>query len=231
MHPQLPLPIAHPSKPSLNNFFRGDNGLIVDIVAELVSSDKTRQVYLWGPAQCGKTHLLIAAHQQWLEAGRRSFYASLANTTLTSKLLESLDGYDLIALDDVDSVAKQPSWEQALFNLINFSREGCGKVIFSAASAPSPEVWSLADLVSRLSWGPVLRLATLNENEIRTAIMASAEHRGMKVDEEAINFLLKRHSRDLSSLLQAIETLDRESLAAGRQRITIPFLKQCFELD
>lgn len=231
MHPQIPLPIANAAEPSLSNYSRGDNGLIVDIIAELGRSDKTRQVYLWGPAQSGKTHLLLAAHQQWLEAERRSFYVSLADTTLTSGLLDSLDGYDLIALDDLDSVAKQPSWEQALFNLINFTREGRGKIIFSAASAPSAQVWTLADLVSRLSWGPVLKLTGLSENDIRSAMMASAEQRGMKVDKEAIDFLLKRYSRDVSSLLQAIETLDRESLAAGRERITIPFLKRCFVFE
>lgn len=231
MHPQLPLPIAHAPKPGLSNFSRGDNGLVVDIVAELITSDKTRQVYLWGPAQCGKTHLLLAAHQQWLEAGRRSFYASLGDATLNSGLLESLDGYDLIALDDLNSVAKQPSWELALFNLINFTREGRGKILFSATSAPSPQLWSLADLVSRLSWGPVLKLAALSENDVRSAMIVSAEQRGMKVDEEAIDFLLKRYSRDVTSLLQAIEILDRESLAAGRERITIPFLKRCFVFD
>lgn len=231
MHPQLPLPLVQAAAPSLSNFSRGDNGLVVDIVAGLLSSDSNRQVYVWGSAQSGKTHLLAAAHQQWLAAGRRSFYASLKEVALTAGLLEALDGYDLVALDDVDCVAKQPDWEQALFNLINFTREGHGKILFSAMSAPLSDSWGLADLVSRLSWGPVLKLEALNEDDIRTAVLASAEQRGMKVDAEAVDYLLKRYSRDLNSLLQAMATLDKESLAVGRERITIPFLKRCFVFD
>ena len=98
MHPQLPLPIMQATGPSLSNFSRGDNGLVVDIVAGLFDSDNNRQVYLWGPAQSGKTHLLAAAHQQWLAAGRRSFYVSLREATLNASLLEALDGYDLLRL-------------------------------------------------------------------------------------------------------------------------------------
>ena len=229
MHPQIPLPLGQAPKPDLENFARGENGLIVDIIAELINSDKTRQVFLWGPAQSGKSHLLLAVHRQWLEAGRRSFYASLDGTTLTSGLLDAVEGYDLIALDDIDCIAGQPSWEQSLFNLINFAREEQGKIVFSAATAPSSQMWGLADLVSRLSWGPVLKLTALSEADVRTAMMVSAEQRGMKLDQEAIDFLLKRYSRDASSLLQAIDVLDRESLAAGRERITIPFLKRCFD--
>ncbi len=231
MHPQLPLPIAQETGPSLSNFSRGDNGLVVDIIAGLFGSNNNRQVYVWGTAQSGKTHLLAAAHQQWLAAGRRSFYVSLKEETLAAGLLEALDGYDLIALDDVDSVASNSDWERALFNLINFTREGQGKILFSAMSAPSADVWGLADLVSRLSWGPVLKLEALNENDIRTAVLSSAEQRGMKVDAEAVDFLLKRYSRDLNSLLQAMDVLDKESLSAGRERITIPFLKRCFVFD
>lgn len=228
---QLPLPIANAAQPSIGNFSRGRNGLLVDIVEGLTSSDDVRQVYLWGGVFSGKTHLLLAAHHQWLTLGRRSFYASLNDTTLSPDLLESLDGYDFIALDDIGRVAKIEAWEQALFNLINFCRESQGKILFAANSAPSADNWLLADLVSRLSWGPVLKLESLNEAEIHAAMMESADRRGMKLDREAADFLLKRYSRDVNSLLQAIETLDRESLAAGRERITIPFLKRCFVFD
>lgn len=234
MHPQIPLPIASVVQPTMGNFARGENGLIVDIVEGLAGNNthgddgSVRQVYLWGTAHCGKTHLLLAAHRQWLAMQRRSFYVSLKDAALSPLLLESLDGYDLIALDDIHMIAKNPAWEQALFNLINFTREGQGKILFSATIAPSADTWALADLVSRLAWGPVLKLQALNEAQIHSAMMAAANDRGMKLDSEAADFLLKRYSRDVNSLLKAVETLDRESLAAGRERITIPFLKRCF---
>ena len=236
MQRQIPLPISESARPDFDNYARGSNGLVVDMLAGLWRDDKVRQLFLCGPAQSGKSHLLAALHGQYLSATRRSFYISLDQTRqqssgLTPALLESLDNYDLIVLDDVDQVAGQPDWETSLFNLINFVREGQGKMVFSAASAPSLEHWKLADLVSRLIWGPVLKLVPLNEAEVRDAMFAAAEQRGMKLDSEAADFLLKRYRRDASSLLSAISVLDTESLAAGRERITIPFLKQCFVFD
>lgn len=231
MHRQIPLAIVDAAPKRLQNFTRGGNGLVVDIIAALADSDEVKQVYLWGPPQSGKSHLLVALHRQYLELSRRSFYVSLSDTTLTPVLLDSLDNYDLIAIDDVNCVAGHAEWERSLFNLINSVRDSGGKILFGASSAPTAANWALADLVSRFSWGPVLKLVALNENEIRDAMLASADQRGMRMDEEAADFLLKRYRRDVGSLLAAIETLDTESLAAGRERITIPFLKRCFVFD
>lgn len=217
--------------PSFGNFSRGENGLAVDLVADLLSASGAQQLYLWSREQCGKSHLLLAAHQQWMAAGYRSFYVSLADTSLPASVLDSIDGYDLVALDDVDCVSHSVDWEHALFNLINFSRENGGKLIFSANSPPSTDHWSLADLASRMSWGPVLKLQTLKEDDIRTAICDAAEQRGLQLETGAVDFLLKRYRRDVGSLLQAVATLDTESLAAGRARITIPFMKRCLVFD
>jgi DnaA family protein len=235
MQRQLPLPIAEAAAPGFDNFARGSNGLVVDMLAGLANDNKVQQLFLCGPGQSGKSHLLSALHAQYLGASKRSFYVSLNRShqggALTPALLESLDNYELIVIDDVDHVAGLADWETSLFNLINFVRERHGKMVFSAAAAPSLETFELADLVSRLAWGPVLKLVPLNESEIRDAMFSAAQQRGMKLDSEAADFLLKRYKRDASSLLSAISILDNESLAAGRERITIPFLKQCFVFD
>ncbi len=230
-HPQIPLPLTDAGSPGFGNFSIGENGLALDMVSGLQSSDTVRQLFLWGGEQCGKSHLLLAAHQQWLAAGLRSFYASLADAALPVTLIDQLDVYDLVLLDDIHHIARQSDWEKALFNLINFSREGDCKVIFGSQIAPSAENWDLPDLASRLSWGPVLKLQVLDDEAIQLAMMDAAQHRGMQLDTEAINYLQKRYRRDVKSLLQAVATLDTESIAAGRARVTIPFVKQCLVLD
>lgn len=234
MHRQLPLPLVSEVVPSFENFTRGSNGLPLNLLTDLAentANNDTCQVYLWGGTQSGKTHLLTALHRQVLTRRLRSFYVSLRKQTMKSQLLDALDGYDLILIDDVDQVAKQTTWERSLFNLVNFVREQGGKIVFTAGLPPTSEHWSLPDLVSRFSWGPVLRLEALNEADIRGAMMSSAQLRGLKLDIEAVDFLLKRYRRDVGSLLAAIEILDVESLAAGRARITVPFLKRCFVFD
>ncbi len=228
---QLPLPFNSLLPPDFSNFARGDNGLALDMVSGLLAIEGTAQLYLWGGDQSGKSHLLLAAHRQWMTHGYRSFYASLADESLTASLLDSLEGYDFVAIDDVSIVAGRNDWELALFNLINFSREKGAKLLFSASVAPSPHNWVLADLASRLAWGPVMKLQALKEEDIRITICDAAERCGMQLESGAVDFLLKRYRRDVSSLLLAISTLDSESLAAGRARITIPFMKRCLVFD
>ena len=226
---QLPLPISAAVVPSYDNYYSGANALAVGMLQRLNDSDDEHQIFLWGPAQCGKTHLLLAAHNDSVAAGNRSFYISLRDKTLSADLFDALDGYALLAIDDVDAVAGDSQWEQALFNLFNFLREQSGKIIFTATTSPANGGWFLPDLESRLSWGPVLKLETLSDTDVRAALMMAVDKKGIKMPDETADYLLKRHSRDVSSLLETVALLDRESLAAGREKITIPFLKACLE--
>ena len=101
-------------------------------------------------------------------------------------------------------------------------------MLLSADRAPDSDGWALADLRSRLSWGAVVKLRVLSEADVRNAMLNSAQARGLQLDADAADFLMRRYSREVNSLLAAIAKLDSESLAAGRARITIPFLKRCF---
>ena len=225
-HPQQPLPFAFDTAPAFGNFHIGANQLAFELLSGLHNDARTRQLYLWGGRQSGKTHLLMATHQQWLGLQRQSFYIALGSSHYSAALLDGLEGYDLVVLDDIDAVARQADWELALFNLINGCRERGCKLVLGASSAPDGD-WALADLCSRLSWGPVLKLKALTEAEIRNAMQRSASDRGLQLDADAAEFLMRRYSREVNSLLKAIAILDSESLAAGRARITIPFLKRC----
>ena len=228
---QLPLPLSPATVPVYDNYYRGDNGLAVDLVADLRQTTDAGQLYLWGTEHSGKTHLLLAAHNEFTAAGDRSFYASLKDQALSVNLLDGLDRYSLVALDDIDHVAGNHEWEHALFNLINFSREQSGKVLFGASSSPAAAGWLLADLESRLGWGPVLKLELLSDADIRQVLLEAVDGKGLEMPGEAVDYLLKRRRRDVGSLLETVALLDRESLAAGRARITIPFLKSCLELN
>lgn len=230
LHPQAPLALASNAGPSFANFLAGANQLAVDMLTAPAAAAE-QQVYLWGGHSSGKTHLLLASHQAALSQGLRSFYVSLDGPTASVAVCESLDGFALVGLDNIDAVAAQPDWERALFNLINEVRQSGTRLLVASGGPPSSSGWRLPDLVSRLGWGPVIQLHRLDEQECIVALQQGAEAYGMQLEASVARYLLQRHSRDVGVLLALIPLLDRESLAAGRRRITIPFLRRCLAID
>ena len=82
----------------------------------------------------------------------------------------------------------------------------------------------LADLRSRLSWGPIYKLDALNENEKQKALQQRAKKRGLDLSDDVATYLLKHSPRDMSSLFTLFEKLDKASMVEKR-KLTIPFIK------
>jgi DnaA-homolog protein len=57
-----------------------------------------------------------------------------------------------------------------------------------------------------------------------------AAARGLDFDDAALEWMLRRCSRDLGSLTGVFERLDRASMVAQR-RLTVPFLRQVLGAD
>ena len=139
--------------------------------------------------------------------------------------IAGLQDMQLICVDDVHVVAKNPQWEKALFNLINFHRDNQTTLIISSLNAPSENIFELADLNSRAVWGPVYKLTAVSEDKHDDALFFLAKVRGLELTNEVRKYLLTRYQRDVSSLVCMIEALDKASLEAQR-KITVPFLKK-----
>ena len=80
------------------------------------------------------------------------------------------------------------------------------------------------DLRTRLGWGHVFELHVLPESEMRAVLRRAADARGVFLSDEVMNFVLGRFSRDLGSLMQLLDHLDRYALETQRA-ITIPLIK------
>jgi DnaA family protein len=83
----------------------------------------------------------------------------------------------------------------------------------------------MPDLLSRLSWGASYRLHPLNDEERRKLLKQLSQERGMEMNTDVADYLLRRYSRDIKALVALIDDLDRRSLSA-KQKLTIPFLRQ-----
>jgi len=139
-------------------------------------------------------------------------------------MLDGLENMSLIALDDIQKVIGDESWELALFNLYNRVRETCVNMIVSSIEPLASLDIKLADLKSRLSWGPTYKLVSLNDEEKLHALQQRAKNRGLDLADDVVLYLLKRSPRDMTSLFALFEKLDNASMVEKR-KLTIPFIK------
>ena len=227
--PQIPLPLSGTDTLTFDLYCATDNGLALTELQRAAAGSATRNIYLWGDAGAGKSHLLHAACAAAAAAGRRAALVPLAQCSrLAPTLLESLEDLDFVCIDDVDAIAGQPAWEQPLFHLFNRMRETPRPLVFAARTSPAGSAISLPDLKSRLGWDLVFRLAPLQEAERFAALRRRAQMRGIEITDEVLGYLSRRIPRDMHSLFAWLERLDRESLSAAK-RLTIPFVRELLE--
>lgn len=210
-------------------YHEGANGAALSALSQLVGETGHAPLWILGPAGVGKTHLLQAACAFAAQRGLTSAYLPLATSSdLVPGLLAGLEQLDLVTLDDVDAIAGQPAWEQALFTLYNELLEIGGRLACSAQSPPGGIAFALPDLASRMSACVVHRLQPLAERDQGLALRRRAVHRGLELPDDTLSYLTRRAPRDFAALCRLLDELDTEALAAQR-RLTVPFVRQVLE--
>lgn len=226
---QLPLGIQLGVSMRFETYHEGANGAAVSALTQLVGEAGHVPLWVLGPAGAGKTHLLQAACAFAGQCGLRSAYLPLATSRdLAPGLLAGLEQLDFVAVDDVDAIAGQPAWEQALFTLYNELLELGGRLACSAQSPPAVVAFALPDLASRMSACMVHRLQPLDELDQGPALRRRAAHRGLELPDDTLSYLTRRAPRDFAALCRLLDDLDTEALAAQR-RLTVPFVRQVLE--
>lgn len=229
MAEQLPLGFRIRSEATLENFLPGDNGLLLNELQRLFVPASEDTLFISGPRGCGKTHLLMAACQSAEKHGLSSTYLPLDELkNLSPDILQNLAELDLVALDNVQAVSGIKEWEHALFSLFNQARERGCKLVFSADRGPASLDMQLADLKSRLTWGAAFQIDPLDDNGKRQLLLKTAERLGLVLKEEAATYLISRCSRDINTLLELLDKLDRASMIAQR-KLTLPFVRAQLE--
>lgn len=210
---------------SFANYYSAGNEAAIDCVQQAVAGNTEQFVYLWGAQGSGKSHVLQAACQQVAEAGNAVAYLPLREfTAFGVEVLDGLESLSLVCIDDLQEVAGNLDWEEAIFHFYNRMRETQNTLLVAATVSPSVLPVDLTDLQSRLSWGPVFQLGELDDAGKVAALSLRASARGFDLPEEVALFLLRRSSRDMESLFTLLDKLDNESLAQHR-KLTIPFVK------
>lgn len=207
------------------------NAETMGILQQFVTSIEPQQNIIWGEEKSGKTHLLQACCAK--EAETRQFATYIPLKLLApfgSGIFVGLSHAPLIVIDDIDILIGDKAWEIALFNFINTCRELNQRLLMSCSQNPRKLECVLPDLASRLIWGGIYQLQALNDEDKLKAIQARAEQRGFKLTDRVIEYLYRRYPRDIESLMEILDKLDKESLKQ-KAVITIPFVRKVLNAD
>ena len=207
---QLLLDIRPPAQPELARFVVGRNvELMAQLHAMLNGTSNERMVYVWGAPGSGKSYLLAA----WAHACEARGLS--VNRT-------GMDDAQGVIADQVDTWDSEQ--QRAGFAAFNRVREAGGLWLAAGSVAPA-ELPLMPELRTRLGWGLVFQLQGLDDAEKRAALAQHAETLGFRLEPQVADYLLNHTARDMQSLLQVLEALDRFSLEAQRP-ITLPLLRQ-----
>ena len=226
--PQLPLALRAPPDQRFDRYVDAPAGLL-DQLQALADGASLTPLYLCGPHSSGKTHLLLAACAQAEAGGRRTVYLGLRG--LRGRVAAALQGMhaDLIALDDIDAAVGERMDEVALFDLYNLQRDRGHGLLLAASDPPDGLTMALPDLRSRMAQCARWQLPMLDDGGRARMLRLRAAARGLEFDDAALDWMLRRCSRDPGSLTALFEQLDRASMADKRGRLTVPFLRQVLE--
>jgi DnaA family protein len=222
---QLTLGMRLQDRAVFASFLAGDNALTAAAVRALASGQGGSLVYLHGVAGSGKSHLLQALCAQTAQAA----YLPLAQLReLGPGVLSGALSRLAIAVDDLDAIAGDASWERALFVLFNDCAAQGTRLIVAARQPATAIGVQLPDLCSRLASMPHFALRPLTENQQRDALRLRAGMRGIEFPEETLQYLQRRCARDMTRLHALLDRLDQAALQEQR-RLTIPFIRQVLD--
>lgn len=222
---QLPLALRFPPDQRFDTYVGAQPQALPQLQA-LAEGAIATCVFIAGARGSGKSHLALATCAQAQAMGRAVHYLPLASAAgRMGDALDALHAFDLVALDGVHEVAGMREDEIALFDFHNRMHDAGKPILYTARCWADELPLVLPDLRSRLAQCTRIALLPLDDDGRAQVLRLRAQRRGLELDAAAVDWLLRRTDRDLSSLAALLDRLDRASLAAQR-RITVPFLRQ-----
>lgn len=232
---QLALSVQLPDDETFSSFISEENIPAIEQLKHFLDAQinkptqnldsKPSSFYLFGICGVGKSHLLHASCSYAEQLGLSSLSLSCSELTqLSVEVLEGLEHIDLVCLDDIQLIAADEKWQQAVFDLYNRILEQNRCLIITGDQRAQELVLTLPDLVSRLSWGYTEQIKPLSDDEKLLALQYRAQQRGLMLNDDAGRFLINRLSREMSALIESLDRLDKASIREQR-KITIPFIK------
>ena len=223
---QIPLDVSLSEYMTFETFYLGPNKSVVDSLRD----EKNQLIWLAGLEGFGKTHLLHAFLNSHEHENKKVLYLPMSESQdFTPDILDNLAQYDLVAIDDIENIIGDMTWEEQLLKFYEDSYSTRNKILITANDTPKGLNFLLPDLSSRFNLALIERLRPMNEDEMIKAIVIHSKARGFDLPEDSAKYLINRVPRDVSVLVDMIKLLDYESLSMQR-KLTIPFIKTVLDI-
>jgi len=237
-----------PARPefSFSNFVISQGSqLAFDSAINFCSADRVlyQSLFIFGPKNLGKTHLLLSIGNHAAENGAKAIYIQGADfakkageskqTEINEKAGESkqteINGVDYFLLDDIEALTSSILAQEKLYNIYNTIIEKGGKVAFTSCSSPEKIKSAETYLISRLHWGMLAEIKPIDDNTTAKIIDKLAQDINLILPENIIHFLLSRIPRDFISLQQAVSALNQESYAQ-KKKVSLSLVKKALRI-
>ena len=220
---QLGLPISLDSKMLLDNFIA--NSELVNLINQLFLDKKASEIYVYGLSGQGKTHVLQGVVLKALENDKNAIYIDCTDP-FPEHLFDFINQLSFIIFDNVDLISNEN--QETFFDLYNRARQA-GVVILVSGSGLPADLNVMKDLKTRLSLAAVYKLEELNDELTIDVLNKQMNDRNLTIDSKIYEYLFKNYSRDLNTLVSAMNELDKASLQS-KKAISIPFVKSVLHL-
>jgi DnaA family protein len=227
---QIPLKFEFNIERTFTNFLPFNNQETVTHLNRVALNQGEKFIFLCGDPGHGKSHLLLACCHTAFHQKLRTMYLDLADPSMNiPDIFLGLEDYDLVCIDNIDSICSHHDIELAFFHFFNRHQQQHRNLIVSSQLTPTVLHFNLPDLSTRMHWGLTLFLRPLSDQDKIDVLRFKARQQGLVISPQAARYLLTRHDRSLTNLWLTLDKLDHASLAAHR-KLTIPFLKQTLDV-
>ena len=237
---------VHP-RYSFDNFvICGGNETAYRFARLLAKGTDRNLLYIYGPPGSGKTHLLTALGRSLTQgldhigtipeiplpyisfSDIDHLYGGEFKAEQVSPLDRHFKNAPALLIDDLHLIPDNSNLRVELWQIFNDFFDS-GRKIAVTGLFPPRELPTLDDhLISRLLWGLVAKMDVSDDDSRRLIMRKLAEDRQIALSADVIDFLLHHAQRDIPSLNETLEAINRHALATGR-KISLRLAREVFE--
>lgn len=193
-------------------------------------------LFIYGSTGLGKTHLIQATGNKLLElypninifyTSSEKFSQDYVNALKNNRINQFKNkyrNYDVLIMDDIQFFSGKEKLQEELFHLFNILYDRGKQIIFSSDKHPNFIIGLEDRLKSRFSMGMAVDI-TRPDYESRAALLKSkAAERGVRVDEEVIDFLATHIEGNIRELEGIVNSVTIQTDIRNR-KLTLPEVK------